>query len=79
MYRNTKKLYCEKRAGQGWTVLQYSGQASHDTAGAGHAGRHRGAGLGVRGVLELGAQAGRWASMRGARRAGGALGAQTGR
>ena len=61
MYRNTKKLYCEKRAGQGWTVLQYSGQPSHDTAGARRAGRRRGVGLGVRGVLALGAQAGRWA------------------
>ena len=49
--------------GQGWTVLQYSGQPSHDTAGAGQqaraqgrarragrAGRRRGAGLGVAGV-----------------------------
>ena len=47
--------------GQGWTVLQYSGQPSHDTIGAGqqaraqgHAGRvgrRRGAGLGLRGAL----------------------------
>ena len=73
MYRNTKKLYCEKRVGQGWTVLQYSGQPSHDTAGAGCTGRRRGDGLGVRGVRALGAQAGRWARRRGAGRAGGAL------
>ena len=47
--------------GQGWTVLQYSGQPSHDTAGAGQqaraqgragrAGRRRGDGLSVRGAL----------------------------
>ena len=57
--------------GQGWTVLQYSGQPSHDTAGAGQqarsqgrvgrVGRRRGAGLGVAGVAH---------GRRGARQAG---------
>ena len=47
--------------GQGWTVLQYSGQPSHDTARAGQqaraqgragpVGKRRGTGLGVRGAL----------------------------
>ena len=30
MYCNTIELYCEKRARQGWTVLQYSAQPSHN-------------------------------------------------
>ena len=68
--------------GQGWTVLQYSGQLSHDTAGAGQqalaqgragrAGRRRGAGLGVRGALGWRAWGARqaWGSRQGARQAG---------
>ena len=59
---NTKKKNCiaTVEQGQGWTVLQYSGQPSHDTVGvgqqaraqgrAGRVGRRRGAGLGVAGV-----------------------------
>ena len=46
MYCNTIELYCEKRARQGWTVLQYSAQPSHDTATVA-ATRHAGAGLGA--------------------------------
>ena len=30
-----KKCIATVEQGQGWTVLQYSGQPSHDTAGAG--------------------------------------------
>ena len=67
--------------GQGWTVLQYSGQPSHDTVGAGQqarpqgragrAGRRRSAGLGVRGELGWAQQVWRAAGRargRGARR-----------
>ena len=55
MYCNTIELYCEKRARQGWTALQYSAQPSHDTATVA-ATRHAGVGLGT----QEGA-GGRWA------------------
>ena len=33
LYRNTLRCIAIVEQGQGWTVLQYSGQPSHDTAG----------------------------------------------
>ena len=62
---NTIELYCEKRARQGWTVLQYSAQLSHDMATVA-ATRHAGAGLGA----QEGA-GGRWAGRAGRRAAAG--------
>ena len=60
-YQKKKNCIATVEQGQGWTVLQYSGQPSHDTAGAGQqaraqkrvgrVGRRRGARLGVRGAL----------------------------
>ena len=50
LYCNTIFCIATVEQGQGWTVLQYSGQPSHDTAWAGRTGRRRGAGLGVRGA-----------------------------
>ena len=60
-------LYCDLGAGQGWTVLQYSAQPSHDTATVATTRRWAGARAGrAQGVQAAG---GRWAL--GARGAGG--------
>ena len=72
MYCNTIELYCEKRARQGWTVLQYNAQPSHDTTTVA-ATRHAGAGLGAQegagGRWAHGwACVGRWAGRAGRRR-----------
>ena len=68
-------LYCNLGARQGWTVLRYSAQPSHDTTTVA-ATRHAGAGrwaCWALGMLALGGQAGR--SGQAAGRAGRALGA----
>ena len=92
-YQKKKICIATVEQGQGWTVLQYSGQPSHDTAGAGQqaraqgragrVGRRRGARLGVRGALGWAWQTWRTADKesgrRGARQAGRATGVVRGR